>query len=255
LAYVLLPAFPRHDEEHEGPVAVDITGLWAGPQAHIEDFYAGTDARTLPGQEIDPTLLDGTGRHNMGVPSATQTVTTDEQDYEEDPIDEEEQLEDEVEYDGEAIIQPPTRHMFVPTSRLARRAFPIPTGAEFISIDDSDEETGLEDHASIALEPLEVVVEMEYQELQHEDAGEQNMEREHSVEVDEIVNEDTAYMQPLSSAPLSDADIPIATWPLSSPCEQQDDITMDYDQLYANIEAAMVQPDEQAGILYSFFLL
>ena len=176
-----------------------------------------------------------------------------EEGYEEDPIDDEDQLEDELEYDGEAVIQPPTQHTFSPASRLARRALPIPANAEFISIDDSDEETGLEDQEPMALGPLEVA-ELESQELQHEDVDEQDMEREQSVEVDEIVEEDTAYIHKpiplLGSAPPSEADV--ITWSVPSSSDQQDEL--DYESLYANIEAATVQPEEQAGNYILLFL-
>lgn len=193
----------------------------------------------------------------MRVPSALQTVTPGGQDYEEDPIDDEEQAEDEPEHDEEAVIQPPTQHTFAPTSRLARRALPIPANAEFISIDDSDEETGLGDQESITLEPLDVV-EMEFQELQNEDVDKQNMEREQSVETDEIVKQDTTYMHkpilPPGSAPPSEADVPITT-SLPSYSDQQDCISMNYESLYGNIEAGRVQSEEQDGnYTFDFFL-
>ena len=194
-------------------------------------------------------------RDNIGVPSTSQIVTLDGEHYEEDLIDEE-QLEDELEHDEEAVIQPPTQHTFAPTSRRARRALPIPANAEFISIDDSDEETGLEDQKPTTPEPPKVV-EMEFQELQH-DVDEQNIESEQFVEVDEIVKEDTAHVHkaipPLGSASPSEADIPIVTWPLSS-SDQRDGISMDYESLYANIEAVTVQPEEQAGNYVFLFVI
>jgi len=186
-------------------------------------------------------------------------VAPDEQGYEEDPIEDEKQLEDELEHDEEAIIQPPTQHTFALASRLARRALPIPANAEFIGIDDSDEEKGSEPQGPIKLGPLEIL-EVEFHELQHEDVDEQNMEHKQSLEVDEIVEEDTAYMHqpipPLDSTPPNEADITIATWPLSSLSDKQDSISMDrYESLYANIEAVTVQTEEQAGNYNFPFLL
>jgi hypothetical protein len=242
-----------HDEEQERPI--DIPGPRVGSQIYTEDFYTGADVGTHLGQEIDPTLLESV-QDNIRVLSASQTVIPDGQDHEEDLIDDDEQLEDELEdelgHDDEAVIQPPTQHTFTPTSRLARRALPIPADAEFISIDDSDEETGLEDQELITLNPPKVV----FQDLEHED-NEQNVEREQSVEVDEIVKEDSAYMHELIPplGPVPPTDIPIATWSLSSSSKQQDGISMDYESLYANIEADTVQPEEQAGKLNFFFLL
>ncbi|KAF8806537.1 hypothetical protein BYT27DRAFT_6629712 [Phlegmacium glaucopus] len=215
-------SFPSHDEEQERPV--DIPDPWVGPRTYAEDFYAGGDVRTHPGQEIDPSLLECTVRDDIGVPSASKIMTPYEQGYEED----QEQLEDEREHDEEAIIKPPTQHTFAPTSRLARRALPIPANAEFISILDSDQEAGEEVQEPIKLAPLEVV-DVDFQELQHEDVDEQNMKREQSLEVDEIVEEDTAHMhKPIPPS----------------------DISMDqYESIYANIEAVAVQTEEQAGNL------
>ena len=219
-----LPGFSLHDEEQERPV--DIAGPRVGSQIYTE-VYTGADVGTHPGQEIDSTLLEGV-QDNIKVPSTSQTVIPDGQDYEEDLIDDDEQLEDELEdelgHDDAAVIQPPTQHTFTPTSRLARRALPIPADAEFISIDDSDEETGLEDQEPITLDPPKVV-KMDFQDVEHED----------------------------NDPPLGP--VPPTTWSLSSSSNQQDGISMDYESLYANIEADTVQPEEQAGKLYYFFLL
>ena len=162
-----------------------------------------------------------------------------------DPIDDEE-LEYELEDDDEeAFIQPPTQYIFPADSRLARRSLPIPANAEFISIGDSDEETGLEIQEPITLGPPKIA-QVEFSELQHEDVV-QNMEHEQSVEVDELVEEDTAYVHKpipaVGSAPPSETDI--AIWPLPGFSDQQD--VMAYESLYENIEDAAVQPEEQAG--------
>ena len=193
-------------------------------------------------------------RDDTGLPSASKIMIADEKSFEEEPIEYEEQLEDELEHDEEAVIQPPTQHTFTPASRLARRTLPIPADAEFVSIEDSDEEAGLGDQEPIKL-GRQKVVEVEFQESQHEDGGdEQNIEHEHFSKVDEFV-EDTAYMyQPLDSTPPSEAEIFIATWPRPSSSDQQDGISVDdYEPLYSNIEAITVQAEEQAGN-YNFSL-
>jgi hypothetical protein len=201
-----------------------------------EDYYSWKQGQSSSQQLFSPA------KRRRYIQEEESEGDVFEEDYEEDFIENEE-----LENDVEAVIQPPTQHTFSPVSRLARRALPIPANAEFISIDDSDEETGLEDQEPITLGPPKVA-EVEFQELQYEDVDEQLMEREQSVEVDEIVEEDTTYMHkpipPLGSAPPNEADI--ITWPFRSSYQQD---AMDYESLYANIEAATVQPEEQAGNL------
>lgn len=189
-------------------------------------------------------------RDDTRISSASQIVTANDRGHEDDPIDEQEQLESELEDDEEAVIRPPTQYTFVPASRLARRALPIPVNAEFISIDDSDEETDLAD------QKLPKAGEVELQELQHEDVDEQNIELEPSSETDKIVEEDTTSMPPLDSAPPDETDIPIATWPPASFSDQQDSISTDrYESLYADIEPVMIQTKEQAGNYIVLILL
>ena len=193
---------------------------------------------------MDPSHLEGTVQGDIEVPSTSKMVALDEQGYEENPIEDEEQFEDELEHDEEAVIQPPTQQTFTPASR---RALPIPASAEFISIDDSDEETGS------AQEPIKLgaieVVEVDFHESQHEDVDERSMERERSLEANEIVRGDITYMhQPLDSTPPSEVDTSIITWPLPSSPDQQNGISMNqYESLYADIEAVTVQTEEQSG--------
>ena len=103
-------------------------------------------------------------------------------------------------------------------SRLTCRSLCVPANAEFISIGDSDEDLGLEIQEPITPGPTKVS-QMEFSELQHEDidVDERNMEREQSVEVDEIVEEGATYMHkpipPISSAPPSEADVAICPSP------------------------------------------
>lgn len=200
--------------------------------------------RTHPGQKMDPSHLEGAVQGDIEIPSTSKMVALDEQGYEENPIEDEEQFEDELEHDEEAVIQPPTQQTFTPASH---RALPIPARAEFISIDDSDEETGS------AQEPIKLgaleVVEVDFHELQHEDVDERSTERERSLEANEIVREDITYMhQPLDSTPPSEVDTSIAAWPLPSSPDQQNSISMNqYQSLYADIEAVTVQTEEQSG--------
>jgi hypothetical protein len=251
LLVFLLPAFPPHGEEQDQPVY--IPDPWVGTQTYAEDCYAAGDVRTHPGQEMNPNLLEGTVRDDIGVLLASKIVVLDEQGSEGDPVEDEEQLEDELEHDKEAVIQPPTQHTFVPASRLARRALPIPAGTEFISIDDSDEETGSEDQEPMNLGPLKVVEE-KFQDLQREDTDEPNMEREQSLEVEAFVREDTTNIHQ-SLPPRSEADISIVAGPLSSTSERQEGISMDnYESLYANIEVVTGQTEEQAGNYHFLFL-
>lgn len=247
---IFLLAFLPGDVEQERPV--DIPDPWAGPRIYAEDFYAGGDVRVHPGQEINPSLLEDA----MQDDTTSQIVTPDGQSYEEGPIDDEEQFDDELEYDEEAVIQPPTSHTFVPASRFARRALPIPTNAEFISIEDSDEEIDLKNQEPINLGSPNAV-EVEFRELQHENIDEQDEERQQSLEVDEIVKEDTIHVpQPipqLNAMQPSKADIPIATRTLSSSSGQQDAIPMDhYESIYANIETVTMQAEDQAGNYFFF---
>ena len=88
------------------------------------------------------------------------------------------------------------------------------------------------------------VAQVEFPELQHEDVDEQNMERGQSMEVDEIVEDDTDYLR-MPIPPIDFAPPDIATWPLTSSSNQQD--AMDYESLYEDIEDSAIQPEEQAG--------
>ena len=252
------------EEEHEVELAIGVENDEYEEEEEEEDYDDDDEDEEEEGEEEEEDYSEQEEEYSwkQGQSSSQQLFSPakriryiqeeesegddSEEGYEEDPIDDEEQLEDELDHDMEAVIQPPTQHTFSPVSRLARRALPIPANAEFISIDESDEENGLEDQEPITLGPPKVA-DVESQELQHEDLDdEQILESEQSVEVDEILK-DTTYMHktipPLGSAPPSEADVTI--WPLSSSSDRQD--AVDYASLYANIGVATVQAEEQAG--------
>ncbi|KAF9485979.1 hypothetical protein BDN70DRAFT_988313 [Pholiota conissans] len=118
-------SFPPHEVAAEASLI--IADRWAGPQMYAEDFYSGGDVRTMPGQPIDPSFLSGTGNLDDSIdafltpgalsPSQSERISM---------------LADEVDEAGSL----PER--FVPVPSKCRE--PIPADAEFISIDDSDDE-------------------------------------------------------------------------------------------------------------------
>ena len=240
------------EEEHEVELAIGVESEENEEEEEEEDEEEEEEEEEedYSEQEEDYPWKQGQSSSQQLSPAKRRRYIREEEyeeyDFEEgdegdggDPIDDEE-LEYELEDDEEAVIQPPTQYTFPADSRLARRSLPIPADAEFISIGDSDEETGLENQEVITPGPPKVA-QVGFPELQHEEVDEQNMEREQSVEVDEI--DMHKPILPLGSAPTSEAEV--AIWPLPGSSGQQD--AMDYDSLYENIEDAAVQPEEQAG--------
>ena len=245
------------DEEEENEVelaiGVEDDDSEEDEEEEEEDDEEEEDEEDYSEQEEDYPWKQGQSSSQQLSPTKHQKYIQEEEfeeyDIEEgdegDPIDDEE-LEYELDDDEGAVIQPPTQYTFPADSHLARRSLPILANAEVISIGDSDEETGLEDQEPILPGPPNVA-QVEFPESQHDDVDERNMERKQSAEVDELVEEDIAYMHkplpPLGSVPPNVADI--ATWSLPDSSDQRD--AMDYESLYENIEEAAVQPEEQAG--------
>jgi hypothetical protein len=124
LSYICIAFPPRQGSEENLPTIPD---PWEGPEVYAEDFYSGGDVRILPGEPIDPSLLTGTGDLHDGIDafltpgalSASQSehIVANEEDVDED-------------------ARAPAQHYVT----ASRRDQPIPADAEFISIDDSDDE-------------------------------------------------------------------------------------------------------------------
>lgn len=135
LSYICIAFPPRQGSEENLPTIPD---PWEGPEVYAEDFYSGGDVRTLPGEPIDPSLLTGTGDLDDGIDafltpgalSASQSehisIVVNEEDVDED-------------------ARAPGQHHVT----ASRRDQPIPADAEFISIDDSDDEQEKEQEAKL----------------------------------------------------------------------------------------------------------
>lgn len=129
----LSPAFPQGDGDSEG--FIDIADPWIGPQTFAEDYYSGGDVRTLPGAPIDPALLSGTGDVEddidsfltPGALSPSQFKATND--------------DGEIETDEEnQIIQPPPATQGHVSSPRTQSNVPLPTEADIIAIEDSEED-------------------------------------------------------------------------------------------------------------------
>lgn len=116
---------------------VEIQDPWTGPQTYAEDYYSGGDVRTTPDVPIDPALLSGTGGVEDDIDTfLTPGALTPSQAAEENTEDVfDEGDEEHTGEDGEGTILPPLTNLFVSSSRRS-----IPAHAEFIAVDDSDDE-------------------------------------------------------------------------------------------------------------------
>lgn len=111
--------------DEDVPVIVD---PWLGAHTYAQDFYYDGDIRILPGGRIDPFFLHGSADLDDGIDSFLTPGALSP-----NPSDERTSIGDD---EGNGIQGPPEHYVAVPSTR----GQPIPYNAEFISVDDSDDE-------------------------------------------------------------------------------------------------------------------
>ncbi|KAH9485489.1 hypothetical protein JR316_0002397 [Psilocybe cubensis] len=133
-------SFPDGNTNEDIPV--EIQDPWTGPQTYAEDYYSGGEVRATPGVPVDPALLSGTHGveddiDNFLTPGALTPSQGPSEENTEGVYDDEVDVREDRD---EGTILPPSTNLFVPPSQSR----PIPTDAEVIAVDDSDNE---EDHS------------------------------------------------------------------------------------------------------------
>ena len=111
--------------DEDPPIIVD---PWLGAQTYAQDFYYDGDVRILPGGRIDPFFLHGSADLDDGIDSFLTPGALSP-----NPSEERTSIGDD---EGAGIQGPPDHYVSVPLTR----GQPIPSDAELIAVDDSDDE-------------------------------------------------------------------------------------------------------------------
>ncbi len=111
--------------DEDPPIIVD---PWLGAQTYAQDFYYDGDVRILPGGRIDPFFLHGSADLDDGIDSFLTPGALSP-----NPSEEQMSIGDD---EGTGIQGPPDHYVSVPSTR----GQPIPSDAELITVDDSDDE-------------------------------------------------------------------------------------------------------------------
>ncbi|KAF8967960.1 hypothetical protein BDZ97DRAFT_1802168 [Flammula alnicola] len=217
-------SFPAQEEPE---LPVDIPDPWEGPQTYAEDFYSGGDVRTMPGQRIDPALLSGTSDLDDGIDAfLTPGALTPNQSDERTSFGGEEE---------EEIFQPPPEHYVTAPPQRDR---PIPADAEFITIDDSDEEQDVkqpEAHKDFEQVGDKGLMDEEFEELQHEPSVMEYMREDQDEAIisppQTMFHEETEASAPILSLEQADE-------------EPHVDLSVEEDQIFPEVSNTPEEQDE-----------